>query len=103
MAQNQQNVSAQPTGGQYQQQGQGHWQAHLGECALNLTSPSTLTSFGDRGAIWAACAIAGDQPLGKNGPECDQRPGAADTISARPQMAPCFHRRAIRAAFCNAA
>jgi hypothetical protein len=42
-----QNASAQPTG-HYHQQGHGHGQAHLGECALTLTSTpptGTLTSF----------------------------------------------------------
>ncbi len=84
------NVPARPTG-HNQRQGHGHGQAHLGECALTLASPSTLTSFSYRRAIRATscnAACAGEQPWGEHDPnaKCSQCARATDP-GAGTQMA----------------
>ena len=94
-----QNAPAQPTAQYQQQQGYGHGQAHPGECAPTLTSPSTLTSFSDRRATPAACcnaACAGEQPWRKHGPNAKwyQRAGATDSLE-RTQMAQCDDTRQL--------
>jgi len=83
-----QNASTQPAGHQ-QQQGHGHGQAHIGECAPTLTSHSILTSISDRRAIRAAsCNAAGTgQPRGQRGPKCSQCAGATILIPATAYMA----------------
>jgi hypothetical protein len=90
-----QTAPAQPAGQnqpQGQGQGQGQGQAHVGECALTVTSPSTLTSFSDRWAVREVCRSAeraGEQLWGERGPIAKGCQCAKATVPepARHQMA----------------
>ena len=89
-----QHTSVQPAAQNQQGQAQGQAQGHVGECALSVTSPSALTSFGNRWAIWAACSNStrtGDQPRGQHAPECYECAGAAGPILAASKMGPTFN------------